>query len=480
MASIYEKEPFFVAKKKWEAGSKLPEVYKLQTSDPANKAKAEVYRDSGTYGLEFTLDRTIPDFEAGAEKLNLDWAHSFTEFESCLGGALKSAWKHVLNVHFPEPIDSVEFVPHEQDRSLEENFKRAITLWLQRAQNEKKMRDRQYIYLAPGGDYRFHKELKTKPIDHQHRFDELLRISQMLPAGDIADPNEALQVEWFYNSFHKEDRKEYVKSGRKLADETVESVTEYFTAIYDTQTMMGEIDRKHDSTVRASERRNIVGDFSDRYRRKIERLAEQKSRQRYRESRDSRRSYRDRGADFKGNREKSRGYTAHKSSFKPCHLHGEKAKHTYDECRGNPKNYKRTDERTKEHTYKASNHEKKREKHASHHVSTAKTTGDESDSTTRTSESSRDKSKSSDNESTKHDTYHIVDRVPRKKRSLDVARLADSKKPSKHEKNEKKGFSFLADEFETDFADEYLKDLDLGCSSPIIPEDEYNPLDFGN
>ena len=133
MASIYEKEPFIYGKKTWDANSRLPEVYKLQSNEPANKAKAEVHRDSGTLGLEFTVDRTIPDFERGAENLNLDWSHSFTEVENCLDGNLKSAWKHVLDTYFPEPADATEVVPHDRDRSLEENFQRAKTLFLQRA-----------------------------------------------------------------------------------------------------------------------------------------------------------------------------------------------------------------------------------------------------------------------------------------------------------------------------------------------------------
>ena len=73
-----------------------------------------------------------------------------------------------------------------------------------------------------------------KPIDHQHRFKKLLWISKLLPSGNIANPNKSLQVEWFYNSFHKEDHKEYAKSGRKLADETIKLIVEYFSAIYNT------------------------------------------------------------------------------------------------------------------------------------------------------------------------------------------------------------------------------------------------------
>ena len=35
--------------------------------------------------------------------------------------------------------------------------------------------------------------------------------------------------------FHKTDRAEYVRSSRKLLDETLQTLAEYFESIYDTQ-----------------------------------------------------------------------------------------------------------------------------------------------------------------------------------------------------------------------------------------------------
>jgi hypothetical protein len=46
------------------------------------------------------------------------------------------------------------------------------------------------------------------PMDHLHQFQEMLRIFEKLPAGNIPVPNEALQVEWLYMSYHKSDRAE--------------------------------------------------------------------------------------------------------------------------------------------------------------------------------------------------------------------------------------------------------------------------------
>ena len=216
MAAIFEKPPHFLLLKTWEKTS-LPEAYKLQSKDSFNKVKAEVHQDSGKLGVEFTVNKTIPDFNNGAAKINLDWNHSFTEFENVLQGQHKTAWKKIVHEFFPEPVD-LSNVTAEQDRSREENFRRTIALFLRKALHEDKPRDRQWIYMAPGGDYNVQKALTTKPIDHLHRWEEIIRVAELLPAGDIETPNSDLQVEWFYMTFHKTDRVEYVRSGCKLRE----------------------------------------------------------------------------------------------------------------------------------------------------------------------------------------------------------------------------------------------------------------------
>ncbi len=125
-------------------------------------------------------------------------------------------------------------VPAKQDRSREENFRHAIELFIKKVLHEEKPRDRQYIYLAPGGDYNIQKPLVTRPINHLHPWEELFRVMELLPAGNINTPSTKLQVEWFYMTFHKTDRVEYVRSGRKLREENLQTLTKYFESIYDT------------------------------------------------------------------------------------------------------------------------------------------------------------------------------------------------------------------------------------------------------
>jgi hypothetical protein len=207
MASIYKKKPFFVLQRRWDTKTVLPEVYKLQSNDLCNKHKAEIHKDDGLLGIKFTLNKTISKLIRASEKLNLDYVTSFTEFGNVLLGHYQTCWKQELYEHFLELVDP-EVLKPAQDCALAENFLCAINLFLIHTFNKKKTRDRQYNYLAPGGDHGIHKELLTTPLDHLHCFEQMLCITKLLTKGDILPPNATLQVEWFYMSFHCVDQVE--------------------------------------------------------------------------------------------------------------------------------------------------------------------------------------------------------------------------------------------------------------------------------
>jgi hypothetical protein len=147
----------------------------------------------------------------------LDYVTSFAEFGNVLLGRYQADWKQVLHMHFLEPVD-IEVAKLAQDCALAENFLCAIDLFLICTLNKKKPRDCQYNYLAPGGDHGIHKELLMCPLDHLHCFEEMLHITKLLLERDIPTPNAALQVQWFYMSFHRMDCTEYVCSRRKLSN----------------------------------------------------------------------------------------------------------------------------------------------------------------------------------------------------------------------------------------------------------------------
>ena len=72
----------------------------------------------------------------------------------------------------------------------------------------------------------------------------MLRITELLPAGDIPKPLDALALQWYYMSYHKSDRKKFVLSGKTLKDVTVETVTTFFQALYKQKKLDGSLDRQ--------------------------------------------------------------------------------------------------------------------------------------------------------------------------------------------------------------------------------------------
>jgi len=295
------------------------------------------------------LDRTIADFNSNSERIKLDYVQSFAKFGNVLQGCLLCDWKQVLSKHFPEPVDLESVLP-THDRSSAENFSRAINLFLMRTLNEKKPRDRQYINMAPCGDHGIHMDLMTQPLDHLHRFQEMLRIVELLPEGDIASPNAAQQVEWFYMSFHKSDRSEYVRSGRRLCDETLTTLSQYFESIHNTRVSDGSLQKKREDQVRQAARREFRHELQSRYHDKLKHFVDKQVRGNGHnnrnnnfnhdyKSRDCHYSYRDqRKTDDKIHGGDRKIPPTEGSTKKPCHVHGPDSKHSYAECRANPRN----------------------------------------------------------------------------------------------------------------------------------------------
>jgi hypothetical protein len=69
-------------------------------------------------------------------------------------------------------------------------------------------------------------------------------MAELLPEGNLEKPSANLSVEWFYMTFHRSDRAEYVRSGRKLRKETLKLLTEYFESIYDSHLSKGLVLRR--------------------------------------------------------------------------------------------------------------------------------------------------------------------------------------------------------------------------------------------
>jgi hypothetical protein len=105
----------------------MPKKYKFQGTNIRNKA--EVHIDSGTLGMEFFLERTLPDFNQAGTRLNWSWFESFLEFKNVLGDGYCTTWLKVLTNHFLGPLENKPKDTRElKHRDKKENFYRAISI----------------------------------------------------------------------------------------------------------------------------------------------------------------------------------------------------------------------------------------------------------------------------------------------------------------------------------------------------------------
>jgi hypothetical protein len=95
MASIFEKPPHFVLEKTWDEKTLLPKTYKLQINNPHKNVKVKVHQNSAKLGIEFTVDKSIPEFEMGAKKLTLTGLTPLWSSRT-YSGENKTVWKQVL------------------------------------------------------------------------------------------------------------------------------------------------------------------------------------------------------------------------------------------------------------------------------------------------------------------------------------------------------------------------------------------------
>jgi hypothetical protein len=97
--------------------------------------------------------------------------------------------------------------------------------------------------MMPGGDHNVQKKIETSPINHLHQWEEMMRVTDLIPKGNILTPKPNLQVEWFYITFHKSDRTEYMQSEHKLQNKMLQTLAEYFQSIHKTCENDGSLQR---------------------------------------------------------------------------------------------------------------------------------------------------------------------------------------------------------------------------------------------
>jgi hypothetical protein len=145
--------------------------------------------------------------------LDWSWEETFSKFENVLSGSYKTAWREVLadNSTDLDALDEQNNCRFDHD---EVGFRRAVGLFVCKILNSEMPQDLQYVYMVPGGDHKIVKDLLTPLHENARQFKEMLRIAKLLPAGKTPMPSEKLALQWYYMTYHRADRAEYVKSGK--------------------------------------------------------------------------------------------------------------------------------------------------------------------------------------------------------------------------------------------------------------------------
>ena len=103
-------------------------------------------------------------------------------------------------------------------------------------------------------------------------------------------------------TFHKTDRVEYVRSGRKLREENLQTLTKYFESIYDTQVIETTYSQSQHEKVQSDARKQACHELQERYTRKMHYFSNKRR---------SGRSHAQRNNDYYGRREIRAGRERH-------------------------------------------------------------------------------------------------------------------------------------------------------------------------
>ncbi len=101
-------------------------------------------------------------------------------------------------------------------------------------------------------------------------------VAGLLPKGNILMPNKQLQMEWFYMTFQKSDRVEYVQSGCKLSNKMLQTIAEYFQSIHKTRENNGNLMRHQIKKIRAKVKCELRRKVEERYAHKKRLLSYQR------------------------------------------------------------------------------------------------------------------------------------------------------------------------------------------------------------
>ena len=356
-----DREPFFILKKSYADSSETTyETHKF-VMDGNKRTTTHVTKDSGHYGIEFTLEKTVTEFKEAQKENNWSNDLKWTNFRRCLLGPRRTAWDNLVTAEYAI----------ENTRTTAE-FNTALDKWLIKILNCEYPRDVMYRYFENRKTCK--NEFDKDCNEHHQRWDEAFGHALMLPKGNMADPTDARRLELYYQTFCRPHRLNYLAAGNNLANETAGNVTEFMRLQMENDQASGTLDRlrsnrnkshRSNKKIRGDERRRSRSRSSERHGRSSGyRSSRRRSPDRNRRSSGYQRDGYSRGNDYgrHRNRDKSRRDDKPRSRDKkperdknsfpnPCKQHGPKSQHTWEDCNDNPKNAKKKSYREKHESH---------------------------------------------------------------------------------------------------------------------------------
>jgi hypothetical protein len=188
----------------------------------------------------------------------------------------------------------------------------------------------------------YDKLMMQVPIDHLQQLEEMICTAEALPAGDMQSSNKALQLEWFYMSFHAKDQAKYAKSGQRLSSEMLESVAEDFANVFNLQVADSSLAKKRKHQIEQCMRLEMRRELCKRFNEKVRCATEQRYGGDSHHNRQGNRHHHHDSTWQDCNESSCRSnYDKHKKKqedktpsdqgdkvFKPCSMHRPKSKHT--------------------------------------------------------------------------------------------------------------------------------------------------------
>ena len=98
-----DQEPFFTLQKSYADSTEHTfKTQKFEKMDGNKRLKSYVTKDSGHYGIEFTLEKTVTEFKE-AQKEHM-WSNDlkWTNFRRCLLGSRKTTWDNLVAQDYPD------------------------------------------------------------------------------------------------------------------------------------------------------------------------------------------------------------------------------------------------------------------------------------------------------------------------------------------------------------------------------------------